>query len=49
MMPFNFAFEANNLAQILGLFLALLILEDFGLILVAEDKFKSTLVIGGFL
>jgi hypothetical protein len=49
MMPFNFAFEANNLGQVLDLFLALLTLEDFGLILVVEDKFKSTLFIGGFL
>jgi hypothetical protein len=49
MMPFDFAVEANNLGWILDLFLALLLLEDFGLILVVGDKSKSTLVIGGFL
>jgi hypothetical protein len=49
MVPFNFALEANNLGQILDLFLALLPLVYFGLLLVVRDKSKSTLVIGGFL
>ena len=49
MVPFNFALEANNLGQILDLFLALLLLVYFGLLLVVRDKSKSTLVIGGFL
>jgi hypothetical protein len=48
MMPFNFTLEVNNLGWILDLLLALLLLEDFGLILVVGDKSKSTLVIGGF-
>jgi hypothetical protein len=48
MVPFNFALEANNLGQILDLFLALLLVY-FGLILVIRDKSKFTLVIGGFL
>jgi hypothetical protein len=41
MVPFNFALEANNLGQILDLFLALLLVVRF--------ESKSTLVIGGFL
>ena len=33
MMPFNLAFEANNLGRILDLFLALLIVVALGLVL----------------
>jgi hypothetical protein len=33
MVPFNFALEANNLGQILDLFLALLLLVYLGLVL----------------
>jgi hypothetical protein len=49
MVPFNFALEANNLGQILDLFLALLLLDYLGLILVIGFESKSTLVFGGFL
>jgi hypothetical protein len=49
MVPFIFALEANNLGQIFDLFLALLLLDNFGLILVVGDKSKSTLVIRGLL
>ena len=48
MVPFNFALEANNLGQILDLFLALL-LEAFGLILLVGVESKSIFVIWGFL
>ena len=47
MMPFNLALEANNLGQILDLFVALL-LVDLGLVFVIGDVSKSTLVIGKF-
>jgi hypothetical protein len=49
MVPFNFALEANNLGWIFEFFLALLLLVDFGLLLLVGDKSNSTLVIGGFL
>jgi hypothetical protein len=49
MVPFNFALEANNLGQILDLFLALLVVVYLGLVIVIRDKSKSTLVIGGLL
>jgi hypothetical protein len=48
MVPFNFALEANNLGQILDLFLALLLIY-LGLVLVSGFESKSTLVIGEFL
>jgi hypothetical protein len=48
MVPFYFALEANNLGQILDLFLALLLVY-LGLVLVIGFESKSTLVIGGFL
>jgi hypothetical protein len=47
MMPFNFALEANNLGRILDFLLDLLLLEEFGLLIVGY-KSKSTLVIGDF-
>ena len=47
MMPFNFALEADNLGQILDLFLAL-ILVDLGLLLLIGVESKSTFVIGDF-
>jgi hypothetical protein len=46
MVPFNFVLEANNLGQILDLFLALLFLVYLGLVLVIGFESKSTLVIG---
>jgi hypothetical protein len=49
MVPFNFVLEANNLDQILDLFLALLLFVYLGLVIVTRDKSKSTLVIGGYL
>jgi hypothetical protein len=51
MVPFNFALEANNLGQILDLFLALLLLllVYLGLVPVIGFESKSTLVIGGYL
>jgi hypothetical protein len=47
MVPFNFTLEANNLGQILELFLALLLVY-IGLVLVIRFESKSTLIIGGF-
>src|SRR6266480_1657300 len=49
MVPFNFALEANNLGLIFDLSLALLLVEDLGLILDIGFESKSNLVIGGFL
>jgi hypothetical protein len=49
MVPFNFALEANNLGRIFDLSLALLLLEDLGLVLDIGFESKSTLIIGGFL
>ena len=48
MMPFDFALEANNLGQILDLFLALPFVH-LGLLLLIGVESKSTFVIGGFL
>ena len=47
MVPFLLALEANDLVQILDLYLALLI--NLGLVLVVGVESKSTLVIGGLL
>jgi hypothetical protein len=49
MVPFNFSLEANNLGWIFDLSLALLHLEDLGLVLDIGFESKSTLVIGGFM
>ena len=49
MVPFNFALEANNLGRVFNLFLALVLLDRLGLVLVIGVESKSTLVIGASL
>ena len=49
MVALNFALEANNLGLIFSLFLALVLLDRLGLVLVIGVESKSTLVIGASL